>query len=451
MKKINCLVSIAATAAVSVGIPTFAQQRPNIILIMTDQQTADAMSNRGNPHVSTPAMDMLANDGVTFTRAYCSFPVSGPSRAGIMTGKMPHELNIFDNDQPLSETDKQKSIGVQMSGAGYECLYAGKWHVPEINIPNDEFGFRNIANMNDMELVDKVRPELKKEREKPLFLVASFLNPHEICEYARSQTLHYGEIEIPKSAKFPALPANHNVVGDFPEALLLHKDFNPKWYPTRNYTENDWRQYLYAYYRLVERVDNVLGDLIRTLKENDLYDNSLIIFTSDHGEGVAAHHWNQKLSLIEEVVNIPFIVKPPKNDKSTSTKINTETLVNIGLDIYPTICDYADVEVPAELNGISLKKVVRGETQTTHENIFIETFLAGVDLRAWCVVGKHYKYSFYRYYKQKEQLFDLRTDKGETHNLASDSKYENIRLDMRDKLRNYGMLVNDKMLLKELK
>ena len=290
IKQKKCLISITASSFVaSLGISGFAQQRPNIILIMTDQQIADAMSNRGNPYLETPAMDMLANDGITFTRAYCSFPVSGPSRASIMTGKMPHELNIFNNNQALSDADKEKTIGMKMSDAGYDCLYAGKWHVPTIHLPNDEFGFLNVANMNDMELVDKVRPELEKKRENPLFLVASFLNPHEICEYARSQSLHYGEINIPQSAQLPPLPKNHKTADDFSEALLLHKELNPKWYPTRNYTTSDWQNYLYAYYRLVERVDSLIGDLILALKENELYDNSLIIFTSDHGEGVAAH------------------------------------------------------------------------------------------------------------------------------------------------------------------
>ena len=99
-----------------------AQKQPNIILIMTDQQTANAMSNRGNVNVHTPAMDALAADGVVFTRAYCSFPLSGPSRASIMTGKMPSEIEVLENDDPLSEDEKKNSIGFKMQQAGYDCL-----------------------------------------------------------------------------------------------------------------------------------------------------------------------------------------------------------------------------------------------------------------------------------------------------------------------------------------
>ena len=90
-----------------------AQKQPNIILIMTDQHTANAMSNRGNVNVHTPAMDELAADGVVFTRAYCSFPLSGPSRASIMTGKMPSEIQVRENDDPLSEKEKKTLSALQ--------------------------------------------------------------------------------------------------------------------------------------------------------------------------------------------------------------------------------------------------------------------------------------------------------------------------------------------------
>jgi len=442
------------TAAAIVGMmgtgQLLATQRPNIILIMTDQQTYEAMSNRGNPDLLTPAMDALAADGITFTRSYCSYPLSGPSRASLMTGRMPCELGITDNEEPLPEKEIKNTLGLKLSEAGYDCLYAGKWHIPSVEIPETGFGFKKISGMNDVTLVRNVQPELEKKHEKPIFLVASFLNPHDICEYARSQTLHYGEINIPENAHLPALPKNFNIEKGQSEGLLLHKQMVPKSYPTQSYTKNDWQKYLFTYYRLVEKVDKSVGELVALLKKNGLYENSLIIFTSDHGDGVAAHHWNQKRALFEEIIHIPLIIKAPKNDYKTYLK-NSDALVNIGLDIYPTICEYADVEIPVNRRGKSLQKNLRGDDSVLHENIFVETFLDGVDLRGWCVIDGEYKYVLYQYFKNKEQLFNLKTDIGETRNLANNLKYADIRSKMREKMLKHAQEINDLKLLKELK
>lgn len=425
-----------------------AQKQPNIILIMTDQQTANAMSNRGNMNVHTPAMDELASDGVVFTRTYCSFPLSGPSRASIMTGKMPSEIEVLENDDPLPEDEKKNSIGFKMQQAGYDCLYAGKWHIPTVEIPDKEFGFKKISGMNDPEMAYHIEKELSAKRNKPLFLVASYLNPHEICEYARSQTLHYGEIPIPKEAVFPELPPNFQATEGLSELLMHHKKMSPKLYPTENYSGQDWKNYLYAYYRLVERVDSHIGELIKILKKNNLYDNSVIIFTSDHGDGVAAHKWNQKRALFEESIQVPLIIKPSKRDK-ISVNRDLHGLVNIGIDLYPTICDYANAPISEELHGVTLKGVLEG-TRKPHQSIFIETHFDAINGRTWCVIKDQYKYVFYRFFKNREQLFDLSADKGETTNLMLDSRYENVYRKMKEELLHHAQKVNDKMLVKDL-
>lgn len=426
-----------------------AQKQPNIILILTDQQTANTMSNRGALNVvHTSAMDELAADGVVFTKAYCSFPLSGPSRASIMTGKMPCEIQVLENDDPLSEEEKKNTIGFKMQQAGYDCLYAGKWHIPTVEIPDKEFGFKKICGMGDPDMAFYIEKELSEKRDKPLFIVASYLNPHEICEYARSQTLHYGEIPVSDEANFPELPSNFEATEGLPELLMHHKKMSPKLYPTESYSEQDWKNYLYTYYRLVERVDSHIGELIKTLKNNNLYDNSVIIFTSDHGDGVAAHKWNQKRALFEESIQVPLIIKPSKGDKATVNR-DLSSLVNIGIDLYPTICDYANAPIPPELNGISLKRIIEG-TKEPHQSIFIETHFDAIDGRSWCVIKDHYKYVFYRFFKNREQLFDLSADKGETTNLIHDSRYKNIYGEMKTELLMHAQRVNDKMLIKDL-
>ncbi|MBP8789906.1 MAG: sulfatase-like hydrolase/transferase [Breznakibacter sp.] len=423
--------------------------KPNIILILTDQQTASAMGCAGNADVKTPAMDALAKDGRIFERAYCSYPLSGPCRASLMTGKMPVELGVKDNDDPLSDADMARNIGFVLQSGGYDCLYAGKWHIPETDIPVGR-GFTKICGMDDRILVDACRPYLATDRQKPLFLVASFLNPHEICEYARNESLHYGALPDVDPKGCPNLPINFMESTYWPEALTLHKNTVVKSYPTGSYSQDDWRRYLYAYYRLVERVDAEMGRLIEVLKSEGLYDNSLIIFTSDHGDGAATHQWNQKRSLSETVVNVPFIVKTPKN-MGKHPKETSQALINIGLDVFPTICDYAGVGLPDGLNGHSLRPLMEGVVDQVAGEVFVETLLDGANVRGWSIVEQDYKYVFYRFYKNREQLFSLVKDPGEMLNLAVDQREHQNLVRMREKMYRWAVKTNDLMLQKALR
>lgn len=430
--------------------PQTQAKQPDVFLIITDQQTQEAMSCAGNPYVHTPAMDALAKDGLRFRRAYVSYPLSGPSRASLFTGKTPWELGVKDNDDPLKESDMRQNLGFCLSAAGYDCLYAGKWHIPEVNIPENGTGFRKICNMNDAQLVDACIPHLREKRKKPLFLVASFLNPHEICEFARGESLPFSRIPEAKPEDYPLLPYNFTEPAYYPEALSLHKNTVPKSYPTRSYTDDEWREYLYAYYRLVETVDAEVGRLVAALKENGRYDNSLIIFISDHGDGVAAHRWNQKRSLQEEVINVPLIIKTPGKQKNAGNE-NITALINSSLDIYPTICDYAGAsDLPAS-QGKSLRPVLEGKTKSHHENIFVETLLDGINTRAWCVISQTYKYVLYNFYKNREQLYNLDADRYEMLNLASDKKHKKTLSELRKQLYEWGISISDQRLIRQLK
>ena len=434
---------------IGMSVPAWANQ-PDIVLIITDQQTASAMSCAGNPLVKTPAMDELAKDGVMFNRAYVSYPLSGPSRASLFTGKTPGELGIRDNNDTLRTKDRQESLGFQLSAAGYRCLYAGKWHIPQVNIPEEGTGFEKICNMHDPTLVEQIIPYLQQKHNKPVFLVASFLNPHEICEYARGESLPYGNLPEPALEDCPNLPPNFPEPAYYPEALSLHKAFVPKSYPTGSYSDDDWRRYLYAYYRLVERVDTEIGKLIAALKANNKYDNSLILFVSDHGDGVAAHRWNQKRSLQEEVIRVPFIAKPPQGKGIKNVK-NEKALVNTSLDIFQTVCDYAETPKMPALQGKSIRPILEGKADSLHSYIYVETLLDGIDTRAWCVMDNNSKYVLYRYYKNREQLFNLAEDSGEMVNLIGDKQQKETLNRLRSALYDWGVKTNDSFLIRQLK
>ncbi|MEG1622529.1 MAG: sulfatase-like hydrolase/transferase [Alistipes sp.] len=457
--KLNPLVvrPVVAGSLLSLGLVALTQQvqaaekKPNVILIMTDQQTASAMSCAGNPNLSTPAMDALAADGVLFSRAYCPYPLSGPCRASLLTGQMPFEVGATANGVRPAAEKMATHIGYRMAEAGYDCLYAGKWHVPEVDIPENA-GFTKVCNMNDPALVDACANALQKRGEKPIFLVASFLDPHEICEYARNETMPYGPLQTTfTTADCPNLPANFRPSTYEAEAIRLAFAAEPRTYPTGNYTQDEWRQYIYTYYRLIERVDHQIGRLVQLLKQRGLYDQSVILFCSDHGDGVAAHGWNQKWVLFEEVINVPLILKAPKGAGVKGIK-NQTALSNIGLDIYTTFCDYAGISLdPKRYRGQSLRPIVEGLRTTLHEEVFVETLFSGTQVRGWSIVENRYKYVLYNYHRDREQLYDLLTDKGEMLNLAVDVKYATELARLRKKMYEWGLKINDSRLIRNLR
>lgn len=456
MLPLASVAALAAPVAANATEPADCHRkdsRPDIIFIMTDQQTLGAMSCLGNPDLSTPAMDRLASDGVLLTRAYCPFPLSGPCRASLVTGLMPVQTGATDNAIRPSQEALDNGIGHRMSDAGYDCIYAGKWHAPEINVPDDA-GFTRLCNMDDRQIADACRKALEgRNSDKPLFLVASYLDPHEICEFARDETLPYGQLPAFETSECPSLPANFAKPDRSAEALDFERNAFLKSHDTYSYSNDDWRRYLYGYYRLVERVDQRIGELLKVLDDNGLYENSLIVFCSDHGDGAASHGWNQKWALYEECINVPLIVKAPKaKGNKTAGNVNSTALSNIGLDIYATFCDYAGVELDADIYlGKSLRSLAEGKAEELHEAVVSETYLSAIETRGWTIVEGRWKYVLYQYYQDREGLFDLENDRGELHNLSREESCADVLLRLRRALYDYALQVNDPKLLKQLR
>ena len=149
-------------------------KRPNILVIYSDQHSGKIMTQTGYPYIKTPGIDKLANEGVTFTRSYCAYPVSVASRAAMMTGIMPSK----SNDNLTDYT----AIGKTMQNAGYETAYLGKWHVAnsKINKVADWHGFETYKDlMNDSRTAELSVNFINKDHNKPFFLITSFLNPHD--------------------------------------------------------------------------------------------------------------------------------------------------------------------------------------------------------------------------------------------------------------------------------
>lgn len=440
MKNIHAAPVLAATLA---GTATFAfsgnasaspkpdnrksGQKPNIIYIMTDQQCATAMSCAGNLDVSTPNMDRLAERGIRFENAYCAMPLSGPSRSAMFTGYMPSETRIIENDIPVPDSLKESTLGSLIRNAGYDCVYAGKWHVNTVSLPSEfAFGFRNLHGHDDRGLAESCIEYLREDHEKPFFLVASYINPHNICEFARNQNTPHADVPDFSLEDCPLLPANYAVNPYDASVLQFEKRQNYSLYPSQDFTPDDWRRYRYAYYRLVEAVDAEIGKILDEIDRQGLWENSVIVFTSDHGDGCGAHQWNQKTVLYEEVAGVPFIVCLPRG-KNAGTVL--PQLINNGVDLMPSLCDWAGAEVPEGRSGKSFRKVAEsGDAQTPfREYVVTETnFNQTAGTLGWMVRSPKYKYVLYDKGRYREQLYDMESDRGEMVNLALDARYAEI-------------------------
>lgn len=450
----RCIIS--ALLLLTMYYDSFAQQakRPNVLLIMTDQQTAAAMSSAGNQDLHTPAMDKLAANGVRFTRAYCAQPLCTPSRTAIFSGKMPFETGFTGNAE---EKDGQWPDSVRMMGeifrdGGYKTGYVGKWHLPLSSANIARHGFDYIKNTSFGDYNDAATPSfcanfIKLNKDRPFLLVASFLNPHDICEWARADPLKMDLLQdAPDTSLCPQLPANWDIPANEPAIVREQQKVSFRTYPTVNWTNAQWRKYRWAYNRLVEKVDNYIGMVLASLEKYGVADNTIIIFTSDHGDGYAAHKWNQKQILYEEAANVPFIISRLHQGKPRTD----DMLICNGTDIIPTICGFTGVAAPAGLKGVDLSKRIVNNTVVLRDTLVIETdfadndVLLGISGRA--VISGNYKYIFYSKGTIKEQLFDLSKDPGEMNNLALQSSGKKVRLVMHDYLKKWCKQNNDKFL-----
>ncbi|MCW8925379.1 MAG: sulfatase-like hydrolase/transferase [Xanthomonadales bacterium] len=423
---------------------------PNILLIITDQHTGSVMSQRGYPYVETPGIDKIAESGVTFTRAYTTYPVCTAYRQSMMTGMM---------SSKLEDPTQFPSIGKTMAEAGYETVYHGKWHVGNTKIKQvaDWHGFETYdGRQNDTTTRERVVDFIKQKHDKPFFLVTSFMNPHDTCELAR---LMSGidddwkdepvEWDVPVE-KTPPLPANFAIPENEAEGFSVRRGSEPgsnmfPKHPTKYWTEKQWRQYMYGYDRLLEMVDAHIKLIMDEIEGQGLLEDTVIIYTSDHGDGHASHHWNQKMTFYEEAINVPFIIS--WKGKTRAGVIDEETLSSTGLDIFPTILKFAGVPIPESLNGVDMAprvlKDAGDETLPDREYVVSEINQLGGDFKGRMVASKNFKYILFNGGANREQLFDLVKDPGELHPVTYDPVYRDQLLAHRNMLLEWDKRIND--------
>lgn len=423
-------------------------KKPNILFIFTDQQVISAMSNKGNPYVSTPNIDRLAKEGVSFENSYCTSPVCSPSRSSLFTSRMPHETGVNINNLQIDESIP--NMGEIFREAGYETAYTGKWHLPEYYPQKSIRGFdvyqmkeekdMDLGIVADQPVTDEAIKFIKKPHDGPWLLTISLENPHDIAYWCFEEYMD----KLSKDCDFvnlQPLPSNFDIERDEPDFITWSRE--QKYYQggkqgipfTKNWGELEWRKYLFLYYRLVEKADDCIGQILNALEEESLEDETLIVFTSDHGEGVAEHQWVGKLSVFQAAIQVPLILKWKEVIPAGLTEKKTPVS---GLDILPTMVDYASIYCPYLMQGKSLKKIVEGQ-------IFSENFVvvevqpddSDMDLKARVLITEQYKYILFSKGAKQEMLFDLIGDPEEKNDISQKNDYLKILIHHRDLLQKW--------------
>lgn len=332
-------------------------------------------------------------------------------------------------------------------------MHAGGERRQELGLFNEAFGFEFLATHEDPALPGACDAFFQRGHEKPFYLAVSFDNPHNICEHGRSQSLPWGEVEdedTPVSA-YPNLPANFALTPYEPEMLELFRHTSPKTQRMPAYTPDRWRRYRYAYNRMVEKVDAAIGQILGSLDKAGLSDNTIVIYSADHGEMAGSHQCSSKSVLYRESVGVPLIIVDPRLPDERRGGVS-DALVTNGLDLLPTVCDYAQAASPEGLLGKSWCPLVDGDAAHTHGFIAAETTIGalgnythGVQVRhgrGMLIRTPRHSYMCYDAYEHREQLFDVQADPGEMVNLAVEARHRDTlnhhRALLRDWLRDTG-------------
>lgn len=439
---------------------------PNILFIIADDLTATAVSAYENKACQTPNIDQLASEGVQFTRTYCQYPVCGPSRASFMSGYYPSATTTYGyvsgrknigpdrktwsqlfkengyytarvskifhmgvpidiekgsdgTDDPASWNEKFNSQGPEWQAPGEGELVQGN---PDGTLPIKGGNVMTIVKADGDDLVhsdgktaEKASALIRQHKDKPFFLAVGFVRPHVPFVAPKDYFTPYPFEE----AKLPP-----KVEGDWDD--IPKRGINYVTSVNGKMNETQEKKAIAAYYASVAYMDQQVGKVLNTLKEEGLEDNTIVIFTSDHGFHLGEHRFWMKVSLHEESVRVPMIIKVP-GKKAAVCHSFTELI-----DLYPTVAELAGLPYSEHLQGKSLVETLDNPEKEVRDMAFSvsqggRTFLLRTE-----------KWAYIQYDEDAGsgmELFDMEKDPKQYTNLAMDPDYEHIVAQFQQKLR----------------
>jgi arylsulfatase A-like enzyme len=455
------------------------EQRPNIILILTDDQRWDALGFAGNPIIQTPNMDQLAAEGFYFKNAFVTTPICAASRASILTGMYERTHEFTFRTPPLADEFVQMSYPAQLKKAGYKTGYIGKFGVRTDSIDffapeserdeNEELfdfferygeGFwartfiRLIADPVDGEYRDfahitniigqRSRDFINKYKDEPFCLTMSFHAPHaedvDPRQYIWPDEVDhlYRDVEIPKAEMsdpewFGAQP---KWVREGLNRIRWHWRFTP----------DKYQDMVKGYYRMTSGVDKEIGRLRKHLRELNIDQNTIILLIGDNGYFLGERGFAGKWLMYEPSLRVPLIVYDPRNRPEKN--VRREMALNI--DISPTILDYAGIDPPTQVQGKSLRRLIENEDEIWRDHFICEHLMHGKTTipKSEGIRTEQYKYFRYIEHMEHEELYNLKVDPQEKNNLINTEKYQSILIELRDKL-NHDLQNLAKMRIKE--
>ncbi|HUE73977.1 MAG TPA: sulfatase-like hydrolase/transferase [Pirellulaceae bacterium] len=455
---------LAVVAAIGCYTPAVAEdRRPNVVVLVADDLRADSIGAYGSKQCRTPNLDQLAAEGLVFTRAVCPFPLCVPSRAEILTGCS--SLRI-----PALATGKLDPALVTWPGAmksgGYKTCYVGKWHTggrpPQHGYDETRglyagggghlwkeqtdhngrpvTGYRGwVFQSQDGKTIEPehgigLTPDISRRfadaaisliREpagKPFFLDVNFTAPHDPLFMPPGYEKKYDPRQI-------ALPKNFAAEHPFDHGNLKGRDELLLPFPR---TKTDVQDELAVYYAVVEHLDEQIGRVIASLKESGQWENTILIFTADHGLAIGSHGLRGKQNMYEHTTCVPLIVCGPgiPAGKRLAAPIYLR-------DLYPTVCDLAGVPIPRSVEAKSQAAVIRGTAERVHDEVYtyFTKFQRAVRTDRW-------KLNHYPHLK-RDQLFDLVADPDELSDLSADPQHAAVLAELRQKLAGWRRSVSD--------
>lgn len=423
---------------------------PNIIFIMTDDHASHALSCYGSKINKTPNLDRIAKEGMRFTNCFCTNSICAPSRAVILTGKYSHLNGVTDN--AVEFDGSQQTFPKLLQKAGYKTAIIGKWHLktdptgfdywnilPGQGIYHNpvliEMGQRKKHTGYVTDIITDLCLKWLKERsgDKPFCLMYHHKAPHREWEPDDKHAKMYEDIDIPLPETFNDDYKTRCAAARQQEMTIEHhlneKDLKMK--PPEGLTGQEskkwkYQRYIKDYLRCVASVDDNVGRLLDYLDSSGLAENTIIFYTSDQGFYLGDHGWFDKRFMYEESLRMPLLVRYPKKIKAGS--INNDLVLN--LDFAPTFLDLAGVAVPGDMQGHSIRSLLKGSTPKDWRDSmyyhYYEYPAVHSVKRHYGVRTKRYKLIHFYYDIDAWEMYDLEKDPNELNNLYDNSAYADI-------------------------
>jgi arylsulfatase A-like enzyme len=437
-----------------------ARAKPNVLLIVTDDQRPDTIASLSNDVIETPNLDRMVKRGTTFQRATCANPICVPSRAEILSGCSGFRNGVMGMGGERIDP-KLTLLPTAMASGGYHAWYSGKWmndgkpltrgyhetqglfssgggtwKKGEVILGRKRrpiTGYRNwtfknaqgkpelnkgigLTPLTDKYIADGALEFLKRKTEKPFFLHVNFTGPHDPLIYPPGYEGKYKTAGLKLPDNFlPRHPFDYGNFEGRDERLLP--------WPR---TKEDVLEELAVYYAVIDHIDKQVGRIIGQLRSDGRLKNTYVIFTSDHGLALGSHGLMGKQNMYEHTIRVPLIITGPKVPAGK----RRDALCYLR-DLYPTICDLAGVPIPKSVESKSLKPVITGK----QDAIYTEIYGYFRDKQRM-VRNKRYKLIHYPHLN-RYQLFDLVSDPNELRDISQEPASEETMESLKRKLKKW--------------